>query len=268
MIDAVHAHRGQMAPQLWHVGKAAPQNPNTRLPAPLEGPDRMTTADVERTIAAFGEAARQAKHLGFDSLELHGAHGYLIDQFFWDKTNQRTDRFGGKTLQARARFAIEVLQAVRAAVGPDFAVILRLSQWKQQDYTSKLAATPAEMERWLLPLAEAGADIFHLSQRRFWEPEFAGSDLNFAGWAKKVTGRPTITVGSVGLTGDMLGAFNGEGSAPQALDELLRRFDRGDFDLVAVGRAILQDPQWVLKVKEHRQSELQSFTAASFGTYF
>ena len=268
VIDAVHAHHGQMAPQIWHVGKVPPQSPDTKLPAPLEGPDSMTTADVERTIAAFAEAARQAKLLGFDSLELHGAHGYLIDQFFWDKTNQRTDRFGGKTLKERSRFAIEVLQAVRAAVGPDFAVILRLSQWKQQDYTSKLALTPAEMEQWLMPLTEAGVDIFHLSQRRFWEPEFAGSDLNFAGWAKKITGRPTITVGSVGLSGDLMSAFKGEGSAPQALDELLRRFDRGDFDLVAVGRAILQDPQWVLKIKEQRQSELQSFTAASLGTYF
>jgi 2,4-dienoyl-CoA reductase-like NADH-dependent reductase (Old Yellow Enzyme family) len=83
-------------------------------------------------------------------------------------------------------------------VGEEFTIILRLSQWKQQDYKTRLAFTPNEMEDWLLPLKEAGVDIFHCSQRRFWEPEFEGSDLNFAGWAKKITGQPTITVGSVG----------------------------------------------------------------------
>jgi 2,4-dienoyl-CoA reductase-like NADH-dependent reductase (Old Yellow Enzyme family) len=143
-----------------------------------------------------------------------------------------------------------------------------LSQWKQQDYQAKLAQTPQEMEQWLVPLAEAGVDIFHCSQRRFWEPEFADSDLNFAGWAKKITGRPTITVGSVGLSGDAIGAFKGESSSPQELDELTRRFERGDFDLVAVGRTLLQDPLWVLKVKEGRKEELEPFTAASFAKYY
>jgi 2,4-dienoyl-CoA reductase-like NADH-dependent reductase (Old Yellow Enzyme family) len=132
-------------------------------------------------------------------VELHGAHGYLIDQFFWDGTNQRTDRYGGATLVQRSQFAAEILRAVRAAVGADYPVIIRLSQWKSQDFTVQLAKTPQEMEAWLRPLADAGADLFHCSQRRFWEPEFEGCDLNFAGWAKKLIGKPTITVGSVGL---------------------------------------------------------------------
>jgi 2,4-dienoyl-CoA reductase-like NADH-dependent reductase (Old Yellow Enzyme family) len=124
------------------------------------------------------------------------------------------------------------------------------------------------MEQWLLPLVEAGADILHCSQRRFWDPEFEGSDLNFAGWAKKITEQPTITVGSVGLSGDFLGAFQGKSSAPQGLEELVRRFDRGDFDLVAVGRAILQDPLWVAKIKGGKEKELQPFTAGSLGKYY
>ncbi len=156
-----------------------------------------------------------------------------------------------------------MLKAVKAAVGDDFVVILRLSQWKLQDYTARLAHTPREMEAWLQPLADAGADIFHCSQRRFWEPEFEGSDLNFAGWAKKLTGRPTITVGSVGLTGEFMAAFAGETSQPASLDELLRRLDRGDFDMVAVGRALLADPQWALKVRDGRLDELQDFTRES-----
>ena len=268
VIDAVHREHGQMGPQIWHVGKVPPQDPALKPSDPPEGPDSMSTQDIDRTIQAFGEAGGQAKKLGFDCVELHGAHGYLIDQFFWDKTNQRVDTFGGKTIGERSRFAKEVIKAVRRAIGPDLALIIRLSQWKQQDYQAKLAQTPQEMEQWLVPLAEAGVDIFHCSQRRFWEPEFADSDLNFAGWAKKITGRPTITVGSVGLSGDAIGAFKGESSSPQDLDELTRRFERGDFDLVAVGRALLQDPLWALKVKEGQKEELEPFTAASFAKYY
>src|SRR5581483_7353429 len=147
----------------------------------------------------------------------------------------RQDIFGGTQLPQRSRFAIEVLKAVRAAVGADFPVIIRLSQWKQQQFDAKLAGDPREMEAWLQPLADAGADAFHCSTRRFWEPEFEGSDLNFAGWAKKLTGKPTITVGSVGLTGEFVTSFQtGERSQPASLDELVRRLERGDFDLVAV----------------------------------
>jgi 2,4-dienoyl-CoA reductase-like NADH-dependent reductase (Old Yellow Enzyme family) len=145
-------------------------------------------------------------------------------------------------------------------------ISLRVSQWKLQDYTARLATTPQEMETWLVPLAEAGVDIFHCSQRRFWEPEFIGSDLNFAGWAKKLTGKPTITVGSVGLSGDFLAAFQGETSTPSSLDELLRRFDRGDFDLVAVGRALLADAGWVRKIREERSSELIGFSKEALAT--
>lgn len=160
----------------------------------------------------------------------------------------------------RGRFAADILKAVRAEVGPDYPVIIRLSQWKQQDYAVQMARTPQEMEAWLQPLADAGADIFHCSQRRFWEPEYAGSDLNFAGWAKKLTGKPTITVGSVGLSGEFIASFGGEGSQPAALDELLRRLDRGDFDLVAVGRALISDPDWALKVRDGRASELSNYS--------
>jgi 2,4-dienoyl-CoA reductase-like NADH-dependent reductase (Old Yellow Enzyme family) len=92
--------------------------------------------------------------------------------------------------------------------------------------------------------------------------------LNFAGWAKKITGRPTITVGSAGLSGDVMGALKGESSSPQDLDELTRRFERGDFDLVAVGRALLQDPLWAVKVKEGRNEEIEPFAPASFATYY
>ncbi len=236
VIDEVHAGGGRMGPQIWHVGAApgpvadwAPPGP-VESPSGLKGPGAplgvaMTEDDIADTIAAFGRAGEAARRLGFDTVEIHGAHGYLIDQFFWDGTNQRPGPFGGATLKERARFAAEVVKAVREGVGPHLPIILRVSQFKQQDYTARLARTPEAMAEWLVPLVEAGVDVLHCSQRRFWEPEFPELDgengLNFAGWAKKLTGAATISVGSVGLSGDMMTAFAGESSRPASLDGLI-----------------------------------------------
>jgi len=277
VIDTVHGAGGAMAPQLWHVGAVRNRRTTWLPPGPWDSPsgysspgkkfcEPMTDAAIADTIATFARAAGAAKRLGFESIELHGAHGYLIDQFFWSGVNLRDDRYGGSDLVQRGHFAADILKAVRAEVGPDYPIIIRLSQWKQQDFTARLAQTPDEMAAWLQPLADAGADIFHCSQRRFWEPEFDGSDLNFAGWAKKLTGRPTITVGSVGLSGEFIAAYGGESSKPASLDELLRRLDRGDFDLVAVGRALISDPDWAVKVRDGRNSELSDFSPAALAT--
>lgn len=276
VIDGVHSEGGAMGPQIWHMGVMNNHQSGWLPPVPFEGPSginklgtdpgkTMTDADIADTIAAFGQAAADAKALGFDCVEIHGAHGYLIDQFFWEETNHRTDIFGGKTLPERSRFAIEVIKEVRKRVGEDFAVIIRLSQFKPSAYDYKLVNNGQGMEAWLTPLADAGVDIFHCSQRRFWEPAFDDSDLNFAGWAKKVTGKPTITVGSVGLSGDFFGAFAGESSQVSSLDELIRRYDRGDFDLVAVGRPLLSDPFWTKKIHEGHDDQLKGFTPAALG---
>ncbi|KQZ18294.1 MULTISPECIES: NADH:flavin oxidoreductase [Caulobacter] len=276
VVDEVHAAGGLIAPQLWHVGSAKGKDVLGKIDSPsgLSKPggnpftEPMTDEEVADTIAAFASAAANAKALGFDAVELHGAHGYLIDQFFWNGTNVRGDAFGGPGIAERSKFAAEILKAVRAAVGPDYPVIIRLSQWKQQDYAVKNAETPQLLEAWLQPLADAGADIFHCSQRRFWEPEFEGSDLNFAGWAKKLTGAPTITVGSVGLSGEFIAAFGGEGSQPASIDGLLERLERDEFDLVGVGRAILQDPEWVVKIRDGREDELKSFERSALGVLY
>jgi 2,4-dienoyl-CoA reductase-like NADH-dependent reductase (Old Yellow Enzyme family) len=278
VIDAVHGAGGKMGPQLWHTGgtTADPAFERAALDTPsgLNGPsdkvgEPMSEEDIADTVAAFASAAADSKALGFDTLELHGAHGYLIDQFFWADTNTRTDRFGGATLAERSRFAAEVVAATREAVGPDYPILLRVSQWKQQDYAARLAPTPEEMEQWLGPLVAAGVDILHCSQRRFWEPEFPEVDgengLNFAGWAKKLTGAPTISVGSVGLSGDFFGAFQGQGSEAASLEGLVERMEKGEFDLVAVGRALLSDPHWVDKVREGRREELGPFDPAALG---
>ena len=89
----------------------------------------MTQVEIDQIVQAYAQAAADAKRIGFDGIELHGAHGYLIDQFLWEKTNQRTDKYGGDMV-ARTRFAVEIIEACRRAVGPDFPIMIRLSQWK------------------------------------------------------------------------------------------------------------------------------------------
>ncbi|MDE1915702.1 MAG: NADH:flavin oxidoreductase [Sphingomonadales bacterium] len=276
VVKAVHAAGGRMGPQLWHTGSTRGQSgwePEGEVESPsgLIAPGKprgraMSENDIADTIAAFARAAADAQQLGFDTIEIHGAHGYLIDQFFWAGTNQREDRYGGATIGARARMAGEVVSAIRAAVGPDFPIILRVSQWKQQDYAARLATSPEEMTQWLAPLVEAGVDVLHCSQRRFWEPEFPEIDgehgLNFAGWAKKLTGAATISVGSVGLSGEFIAAFGGEASKPSGLDGLIARMEREEFDLIAVGRALIANPGWASQVLHGQNDDLKGFHAS------
>lgn len=284
VADAVHAAGGAFAPQLWHVGSvrqsamgptpgvsgygpSAVLSPGNAREGKTELPREMTQHDIDEVVASFARGAADARRIGCDGVEIHGAHGYLIDQFNWPATNRRTDGYGG-TLENRTRFAREIVAAVRAAVGPDFPVILRFSQWKMGDYHARIAATPEELGRWLCPLADAGVDIFHASTRRFWEPEFEGSDLNLAGWAKKLTDKPTITVGSVGLDADLISTWKGLPAKASPLDNLLERLARDEFDLVAVGRALLANPDWAEKIREGRDADLQPFTAAALAELF
>lgn len=283
VVDAVHAAGGRIAAQLMHVGldpllwgKTADQVA-AAVPAGFElfspsgvDPSRpeagavgraMTESDIADVIDAYARAAADARRSGFDAVELHAAHGYLIDQFFWSVTNRRTDRYGGG-LAARARFGAEVVRACRRAVGEDFPVILRFSQWKVGHYTARLADSPDELAQLLGPLADAGVDVFHCSTRRFWQPEFEGSARNLAGWTKEVTGRPAITVGSVGLEdSDFLTYLEGKGAGIGDVEGVADRLAQGEFDLVAVGRALIADPAWPAKVRAGHTAQLVPFDA-------
>lgn len=272
VVDAVHAEGGKIAPQLWHVGMARKPgdepNPEVAPVGPsgldLQGEEKgvpLSEVEIDDLIQAYAQAASDAKKIGFDAIELHGAHGYLIDQFLWERTNRRTDRFGGDLL-GRATFAIEVVKACRAAVGDDFPIIFRFSQWKMSDYTAKLAETPEQLKELLQPLADAGVDIFHASTRRFWVPEFEGSDLNLAGWTQKLTGKPTISVGSVGLKAEFTPGQNQpvEDDPTAHLDELLTHLDKGEFDLIAIGRALISDAEWPNKIRDQRSTDIQTFS--------
>jgi 2,4-dienoyl-CoA reductase-like NADH-dependent reductase (Old Yellow Enzyme family) len=273
VVDAVHAEGCKFAPQLWHVGgirKPGSDGPimdlpgyspsGTAVPGKQTG-HTMTQEDIDATVQAFIDAALSAQKIGCDAIEIHGAHGYLVDQFFWQGTNQRDDQYGG-SMQNRSRFAIEIIKGIRAACGPDFPIILRWSQWKQQDYNAQLFTTPEAMAEFLLPLSEAGIDIFHCSTRRFWEAEFEGSELNLAGWTQKITGKPSIAVGSVGLNSDFLpeaGATTFKEGEPASLDNLIQRISNNEFDLVAVGRALIANPDWANKIKYNQTDQLKPY---------
>lgn len=281
VVNDVHGAGGKIIPQLWHVGTIRKEGIGPDPKVPGMGPSGITSAgkrkahvmtesEIADVIEAFAQAAADAERIGFDGVEIHGAHGYLVDQFFWDVTNERTDRYGGSP-EKRSQFALDIIRETRKRVSADFPVFFRVSQWKQQDYTARLCQSPAELERFLLPLSEAGVDVFHASSRRFWEPEFDGSDLNLAGWARKITGKPSITVGSVGLDTDFLSSVFGSHSGPvgqRGLEDLARRFANGEFDMVAVGRALLQDPHWLEKVRDQRFGEIQPFSREAVGVYY
>lgn len=277
VVKEVHEAGGKIMPQLWHVGmdrkpgdlphpEVPPVGPSGLAQPGVKVSEPLTESEIAEIIAAFAQGAADAKRLGFDGIELHGAHGYLIDQFFWEGTNQRTDRYGGGFVE-RTRFAVEIIEACRRAVGPDYPIVFRFSQWKIQDFSVKLAQTPEELAQFLEPLADAGVDVFHCSTRRFWVPEFEGSDLNLAGWTKKLTGKPTITVGSVGLDGEFTSALiEGKGANNASLDKLIELLERDEFDLVAVGRALLTDPAWAAKIRDGRLDELLPFSVESLNT--
>jgi 2,4-dienoyl-CoA reductase-like NADH-dependent reductase (Old Yellow Enzyme family) len=218
----------------------------------------MSRQDIADVIDAFGHSAQCAHRLGFDGVALHGAHGYLIDQFLWAGTNMRRDEYGG-SIRARTRLASEIVRECKRRTSKQFPVVLRISQWKLHDYGARLARSPSELAAILEPLVDAGVDVFDCSQREYWRPEFEGSDLNLAGWAKKLTARPSITVGSVGLNTEFMASIGGKASKLAGIDRLVEMFERGDFDLVAVGRMLISDPDWSNKIRKRDDKSIVPF---------
>jgi len=266
VVDDVHAAGGKIVPQLWHVGPLwgamTQMEPSLKpmRPSGEWGPlgvtsysaayveraqastEAMTEQDIQDVIDAYVRSAKHAVELGFDGIAIHGGHGYLLDSFFWEGTNQRDDAWGGD-LERRTKFPAAVVAAIRAAIGPDLPIIYRFSQHKQQDFTAKIAETPEELGVILGALVDAGVDVLDASIRRFDVPAFEGSDLSLAGWAKKLTGAVTMAVGSVGI-GKSLRDSRIEGVAPVVdnIPQLEERIGSGEFDLIAIGRLHLADP--------------------------
>jgi 2,4-dienoyl-CoA reductase-like NADH-dependent reductase (Old Yellow Enzyme family) len=275
VTDAVHAAGGKIVPQLWHQGPLYGASRSTQVvhpglrPSGLWGTPGLTSysddhvrrvlpptkpmsdEDIADVIAAYARSARHAVEAGFDGIAVHGAHGYLIDTFFWSDTNRRTDRYGGDA-RARARFGVEVVRAIRATIGDSLPIVFRFSQHKQQDYNACFANSPQELGLMLGLLADAGVDLFDASSRRFNRPAFEGSDRTLAGWARHLTGKPSMTVGGIGLNNWLQDTLKhrSETQSTNNLPEVLALFERGMFDLVGVGRALLNDAGWTDRLRE------------------
>lgn len=274
-IAAVKDAGGRIFLQLWHEGAVRKEggdgpysgypslSPSGLVYAGKPNGRAATAEDLESIRDAFVRGACAAREIGADGVEVHACHGYLLDQFLWADTNRRTDGYGGDDIRARVRFPAEIVAAIRAAVGSDFVISFRFSQWKEVNYDARIAPTPEDLAIMLAELRAAGVDLFHASARRFWIPEWPGSDLGIAGWTKSLTDKPVIAVGSVGLDTDVMENFFGKeakSTGESGFGELLRRFNNGEFDLVAVGRGQIGDPDWVNKVREGRFDELRLFT--------
>ena len=286
VTDAVHAVGGRIVAQLWHVGPLwganarfdrpnrdrlmamRPMRPSGRWGTPgvtaysersverwLPEVEPMTQGEIDEVIAAFARSARLAVEAGFDGVNLHGGHGYLLDAFVWSDTNRRDDRWGGD-LAARTRFPAAVVAAVREAIGPDVALFYRFSQHTQQDYTARKATTPDELGVYLGALAEAGVDLLDASTRRFSDaafPDLGGDDgeVTLAGWARRLTGLPSGAVGGVGIGTSLREQKSGKPAiAADNIDAVVECMERGEFDLISVGRLHLADPSIAQVLRE------------------
>lgn len=272
-VDEVRAAGGHMLLQLWHEGAVRNDgqalSPSGRVHPGKENGRAMTLEEMKAIGEGFVRSACIARDIGAAGVEVHCAHGYLLDQFLWHGSNEREDGYGGAEIADRVRFPAEIVSAIRHECGHDFLISLRFSQWKEVDYGAKVASDPAELERMTTILREAGVDVLHCSTRRFWEAEWAGDGKNLAGWVKALSGLPTITVGSVGLDTDVMTTFI-EGTDPgarvdEAVSDLERRLAAGEFDLVAVGRALIGDPDFVKKLAEGDYASIKTFARADLG---
>jgi 2,4-dienoyl-CoA reductase-like NADH-dependent reductase (Old Yellow Enzyme family) len=246
VTNAVHAAGGRIYAQLMHAGALAQDNPfrdvaagpsavrpcGEQMPAyhgegPYRVPVALSGADIDAAIAGFAEAARRAiTTAGFDGIEIHGANGYLIDQFLNSHTNLREDSFGG-SIANRTRFATSVIHAVRMAVGADVPVGLRISQAKVNDAHYTWPGRGQEAQEIFATFGACSLDYLHLTQFEAWQPAFPEGGPSLVELARAAAPRLTIVA-------------NGSLDNPVRARAILAQ----GADLVALGRGALANPDW------------------------
>ncbi|GAB4547075.1 MAG: NADH:flavin oxidoreductase [Phycisphaerales bacterium] len=251
VTDAVHDAQGLIGCQLWHTGRIAmdPIAPSA-IPAldregkPRTTPRAMTEDDIHTLVDQFAHAASCAQRAGFDTVEIHGAHGYILHSFMDPEANHRDDAYGGD-FERRMTVPIMVTRAVRAAVGDGYPILYRFSQFRVDSREALPYPDPEHLRRFTSALADTGVDVLHASVRDMTEPAFDQSPRTLAGWTRDLSGLPTIAVG-----GATLGAWTGNDLAqPHDPAPLARMIERGEADLIAVGRALIANPDWCEKVR-------------------
>ncbi len=261
LADVAHAAGCKVALQLHHAGRESLyllKEGKAIAPSPIRSlvfgltPREITRDEIQEIIAAFGAAAFRARQAGFDAVEVHGAHGYLLTQFLSSLCNQREDEYGGNRSN-RSRFMVEVLQEVRRRVGIDFPISLRIST----EECIKGGYSVEDMQSILPNLVRAGADLIHASLGTHGSPGGITSapaeyEPGFNVWrAKKVKEVVDVPVIAVGRFSD-----------PALADEVI---GRGEADLVAFGRQFLADPDFLVKTREGRPQEIRKCIACNQG---
>ena len=262
MADAAHKEGCKIAMQIHHTGRESLYllgKGRAMAPSPIPSivfkgnPREMTLDDIHEMIMCFGQAARRAREAGYDAVEIHGAHGYLLTQFLSALTNQRTDQYGGTTLKERSRFVMEVIAEVRKQVGADYPISIRLSA---QEFI-KGGYSGDDMQTIIPDMVKAGADLIHASFGTHGSPggitqapgEYApGFNVWLAKKIKDVTSVPVVAVGRF--------------TDPAAADAVIAR---GDADLIAFGRQFLADPDFLVKAKAGRTADIRQCIACNQG---
>lgn len=246
LTDAVHQKGAVVIAQISHAGGAArdtgcptiapsPMTLREGFPTPLE----MTTADIQRVTGCFAEAAVRAWKSGFDGVEIHSAHGYLLNQFYSPLTNHRTDEYGGSSLEGRTKLHTEIIKAVREAVGSDFIVALRFGACDYMEGGSRPEDIPAASGIF----EKAGIDLLDISGGHCF---YSLKENTNPGWfsdsslaAKQGTTVPVLLTGGI-TTG-------------QDAERLLRE---GAADLIGVGRSMIQNARWTQNALAGMQKQI------------
>lgn len=250
VVDRVHAHGGRIVAQLMHAGALSQGNPHriaTKAPSvvlprgqqmpfyrgegPYRMPEAMSAEDISEAVEGFAHAARRAREAGFDGVEIHGANGYLLDQFLTAHTNLREDHYGG-SLANRLRLTVEVVEAVRRATTGRFVVGVRTSQGKVNDFTHKWEGGEADAAQIFAKLGALPIDYLHTTEFEAWRPAFGEHGPSLAALARQHVSMPVLANGSLH-------------DATQAEGMVARR----EADFVSLGRGALTHADWPARLR-------------------
>lgn len=256
VVERVHAQGGRIVAQLMHAGALSQGNPHritTKGPSsarptgqqmrfyrgegPYRMPEAMSAGDISEAIQGFAKAARRAQQAGFDGVEVHGANGYLLDQFLTAPTNLREDRYGG-SLANRLRLTADVVQAIRRATTEPFVVGVRSSQGKVNDFTHKWEGGEADAAQIFGMLGALPVDYVHTTEFEAWRPAFGEHGASLASLARRHVSVPVLANGSLQ-------------DGAQAAGMLARQ----EADFVSLGRGALTHADWPARLRAGKVQE-------------